>query len=159
VAFGAPIGGALFMFELSKPNTYWRFSLLWKTFISCSTAVFSMALLEAILHGKFEDWTASSMKFGKVRITSVTPSDVMIGAVILGVISGLLGPFFININTRVNAFRAKIWTKKWHKPIDTFIFCFLTATCFYWFPYWFRSCVSRKILVGNEVDELDLSLN
>ena len=110
-AFGAPIGGALFIYELSKPNPYWKFSMLWKTFFSCGMAVFFLALLEAgATHGHFSTWTASALKFGKVRIADITPSDVLPGAIILGVISGLLGPFFININTRVNAFRAKIWT-------------------------------------------------
>jgi len=107
-----------------------------------------MALFEALLNGEFSNWTASSMKFGEIRIIDVTPSDVLVGAVVLGIVSGLLGPLFININTRVNAIRAKIWTKKWHKPIDTFLFCFISGTSFYWFPYWFRSCVSRKVLEG-----------
>ena len=118
-----------------------------------------MALLEAILHGKFEDWTASSMKFGKVRIGSVTPSNVMGGAIVLGIVSGLMGPFFINVNTRVNAVRAMIWKKKWHKPIDTFIFAFMTATCFYWFPYMFRSCISRTILNDGDTVELKIKLD
>jgi H+/Cl- antiporter ClcA len=109
-AFGAPIGGALFIFELSKPNPFWKFSMLWKTFFSCSMAVFFLAMLEATTHGKFKNWTASALKFGKVRIEDITPSDVLPGAIILGAISGLLGPLFINVNTRVNALRAKIWT-------------------------------------------------
>lgn len=99
------------------------------------------------------------MKFGTIRVIDVTPTDVTIGAIILGVVCGLLGPFFINVNTRVNAFRAKIWTKKWMKPIDTFLFSFASATCFYWFPYWFRSCVSKKILQSNLSIQLQLSLD
>jgi len=76
-------------------------------------AVFFLAVFEATTHGKFKSWTASALKFGKVRVEDITPSDVLPGAIILGVISGLLGPFFINVNTRVNAFRAKIWTQPW----------------------------------------------
>ena len=38
-AFGAPVGGALFAYEMSKPNTFWRFGVLWKAFYSCSLAV------------------------------------------------------------------------------------------------------------------------
>lgn len=38
-AFGAPVGGALFAYEMSKPNTFWRFGVLWKSFFSCSLAV------------------------------------------------------------------------------------------------------------------------
>ena len=112
-AFGAPIGGALFIFELSKPNPFWKFSMLWKTFFSCSMAVFFLAVFEATTHGKFSTWTASALKFGVVRVVDITPSDVLPGAIILGVISGLLGPLFIYINTQVNAFRAKIWTTNW----------------------------------------------
>lgn len=159
VAFGAPIGGALFIFELSKPNPFWKFSMLWKTFLSCSSAVFSLALFEAIIHGKFATWTASALKFGKVRVEDITPTDVLPGAIVLGVVSGLLGSFFISVNTKVNAQRAKIWTKSWHKPIDTFIFCFLSASCFYAFPYWFETCVPRTVLENNLQVELQLSLD
>ena len=38
-AFGAPVGGALFAYEMSKPNTFWRFSVLWKAFFTCGIAV------------------------------------------------------------------------------------------------------------------------
>lgn len=158
VAFGAPIGGALFFFELTKTNPFWKFSLLWKTFLSCSSAVVFMAIFESLVHAKFDAWTASSLKFGHVRIVDVTPSDVLPGATVLGVISGCLGAFFINVNTRVNAFRAKIWLKKWQKPVDTFFFCFCTASCFYWFPYWYQSCVPRTILKDNMIIELKLKL-
>jgi len=105
-AFSAPIGGALFIFELSKPNPFWKFSMLWKTLLSCGCACVTMAMLEAAVHGKFDSWTASSLKFGKVRIEDVTPTDVLPGAVFIGIITGILGPLFININTRVNAIRA-----------------------------------------------------
>lgn len=48
VAFGAPIGGALFCYELSKPNTFWQFRMIWKVFFSCSWAVFTMGILTGI---------------------------------------------------------------------------------------------------------------
>jgi H+/Cl- antiporter ClcA len=43
VAFGAPIGGTLFSYEMSRPNTFWRFSMIWKVFMSCSIGTFSLA--------------------------------------------------------------------------------------------------------------------
>lgn len=64
VAFGAPIGGALFMFELTKDNTFWKFALLWKIFLTCSVAVCSLAMIEALVHGEFSSWTSQSLKFG-----------------------------------------------------------------------------------------------
>ena len=113
VAFGAPMGGALFFFELVKPNTYWKFSMLWKTFLSCGTAVATMSMAEGLVHGKFVSWTAASLKFGNIRVVDITPSAVIPGAIILGFVSGLLGPFFVNINTRVNGYRARIITKNY----------------------------------------------
>ena len=43
-AFGAPIGGTLFAFEISKPNVFWKFSIIWKACISCTFAVFVLAI-------------------------------------------------------------------------------------------------------------------
>lgn len=44
-AFGAPIGGTLFAFEISKPNVFWKFSIIWKACISCTFAVFVLACI------------------------------------------------------------------------------------------------------------------
>lgn len=42
-AFGAPIGGSLFAYEISKPNTFWSFSLTWKVFFASTIATFSLS--------------------------------------------------------------------------------------------------------------------
>ena len=105
--------------------------------MTCSSAVFFLALLEATMEGEFNDWSSSTLKFGKVRIADVTPTDVIPGAIILGIVCGLLGAFFMAVNFKINAMRAKYLTKKWHKPVDTFIFCFITASSFFWFAYLF----------------------
>lgn len=89
------------------------------------------------------DWSESSLKFGSITPGLKVPFHIVPGGIILGFVSGLLGPFFINVNTRVNAIRAKIWTQKWHKLIDCFIFAFATASCWYWLPYAFGTCITR----------------
>ena len=43
-AFGAPVGGALFTYELSKPTTFWTFTVTWKVFMACATSVFTLAI-------------------------------------------------------------------------------------------------------------------
>ena len=50
-AFGAPVGGALFAYECSKPNTFWKFSVIWKVYFSCATAVITMAFLSSLQSG------------------------------------------------------------------------------------------------------------
>ena len=46
VAFGAPIGGCLFSYELSKPSTFWTFDMLWKTFFASAVGTYTLSLLE-----------------------------------------------------------------------------------------------------------------
>lgn len=58
----------------------------------------------------------------------------MPAAVILGITGGLLGSFFISINFKMAILRKKYLTTKWIKPIETFMFCFVTASFFYWVP-------------------------
>ena len=50
-AFGAPIGGALFSYEISKPNTFWTFSMLWRVFAACSIATFLLGILINLQEG------------------------------------------------------------------------------------------------------------
>ena len=38
-AFGAPIGGALFTYEMSKSSEFQTFNMIWRTFITCAFAV------------------------------------------------------------------------------------------------------------------------
>jgi len=57
-AFGAPIGGSLFAFEMSKPSSFWTFSLTWKVFFASSISTFMLSLLKQVKHqiesGHFE---------------------------------------------------------------------------------------------------------
>lgn len=45
-AFGAPIGGSLFAYELSKPNTFWSFSLTWKVFFGSTISTFVLSVFK-----------------------------------------------------------------------------------------------------------------
>ena len=152
IAFGAPIGGALFLYELSRGNPFWTFPLLWKVFLTCATAVFTLGVADALLHGKPIDWSESALKFGAAPSDLKTPTILLPGAIVLGIVSGLLGPFFININTRVNGLRAKLYPSKWQKPLDCFIFAFLTASCFYWVPNNFATCIPRPDHLDEKLD-------
>lgn len=141
VAFGAPIGGALFCYELSKPNTFWKFHMIWKVFFACSLGTFTLAILTGLMTGNFEDWTGAQIKFGtdsvapdgsviKINVIKVLPYGLF-----LGVSGGLLGALFINVNSRVNDFRKVLLTTKWIKPIETAFFAFMTSSIFFLVPY------------------------
>ena len=47
-AFGAPIGGALFAYEMSKPNTFWTFDVIWRVFVTCACANFTLGVLTSL---------------------------------------------------------------------------------------------------------------
>jgi len=50
-AFGAPIGGSLFAYEISKPSTFWSFSLTWKVFFAASMSTFTLTVLKQLYEG------------------------------------------------------------------------------------------------------------
>jgi len=143
-AFGAPIGGALFCYELSKPNTFWKFHMIWKVFFSCCLGTFTLAAFSGIASGNFNDWSGAEIKFGVSNIEdvnirrNVNVLSVLPNAIILGIEGGLLGALFINVNSRVNILRSKLLKSKWMKPIETAFFGFLSASVFIALPYLFK---------------------
>lgn len=52
--------------------------------------------------------------------------------------------------------RKKILTRKWMKPIETFLFCFVTASVFYWVPYYFNNCDKVRAESGVSEQELEI---
>jgi len=134
VAFGAPMGGALFMYELSRLNPMWKFDVLWRTFITCGIAVFVAATCDDLLHGIPVSFSEAALKFAKARTEKSIPASLLPGALIIGAISGLLGAFFLGVNFRLAKIRGAVETKKWHKLVDAFIFAFFTASTYYWLP-------------------------
>lgn len=59
-AFGAPIGGSLFAYELSKPNTFWTFSLTWKVFFASTISTFVLSLFKQLWDGHYPIVVSSS---------------------------------------------------------------------------------------------------
>lgn len=135
VAFGAPIGGALFCYELSRPNTFWRFTMIWKVFFAASLGTFVMAMWNGIRTGNYMDWSGAQIKFGSAHDTqNASIIYTMPGAIVLGITGGCLGALFINVNTRVNAYRKVLLKSNWIKPIETMLFAILTASIFFIVP-------------------------
>jgi H+/Cl- antiporter ClcA len=88
-------------------------------------------------------------------VTDINTMYLIFPAIVLGVIGGLLGPLFINVNTRMAVLRGKILTKKWMKPVETWLFSFITASSFFWVPYF----VGKVKSCEDMVDPLFLSDN
>jgi chloride channel 7 len=130
-AFGAPIGGALFAYELSKPNTFWSFSLTWKVFFASTIATFTLSLFKQLEEG-LDHITVSSSEIVKLGSTLAAPEiDCLFGALVIGVIGGLLGAIFIRANNRINAIRKRLLNTKSKKVLEALFLTFLTVTFMY----------------------------
>jgi chloride channel 7 len=134
-AFGAPIGGTLFTYEISKPTTFWTFSMLWRVFFTAAVSVFTLGILQSLKSGAVLSLSNSAtLKFGEVLIIYSPISDALV-AVILGVICGLLGALFVSVNSMMIIFRKKYVNTNIKKVIEVLLFSFVTSSTFYWLSY------------------------
>lgn len=51
--FGSPIGGALFAYEISKPSSFWTFSLHWRVFFGSAISAFTAHICKQVYAGNF----------------------------------------------------------------------------------------------------------
>lgn len=140
-AFGAPIGGTLFTYEISKPNTFWTFGMLWRVFISSAMSTFTLGICEALKNnGVISLDSASLLKFGNTAILYSPLSDAP-AAVLIGVIAGLLGALFVNVNARLSVMRKKLINTPTKKIIEVMFFSFITSSVFFWMSAASKLCL------------------
>lgn len=112
-AFGAPIGGALFSYEISKPNTFWTFSMLWRVFFCTSISTFSLSIYMSLAkNAPFSLNDAATLKFGRLGEIQNSFLDIP-AALVIGTLGGLLGAFFIYVSIELGMKRKKHITKNW----------------------------------------------
>ncbi len=133
-AFGAPIGGTLFAYEVSRPNTFWKFSVVWKVFFSCALAVFSLAMFSDLMNGDEVYYvTAATLKFGQIQVLSPTLTCIP-GSIIVGACTGVLGALFVIVNSNLAWWRKKYIKANWLKIVEAIAFSVVSTTIFYWLP-------------------------
>ena len=144
-AFGSPIGGTMYAYEMAAPTNYWSFELTWMLFVCSAVSVFVVNILDCIIDGKGWDITNGGViKFGFFSNNSFKIYD-LIGFAILGAIGGCLGSFFCFVNYSLSKIRKRYLTNDVRKFIETSVIVFVTATLFFWAPYWIKEdCLSVK---------------
>jgi chloride channel 7 len=139
VAFGSPIGGALFAYEISKPNTFWTFSMLWRVFTATSIATFVLSILESLAtNGPLSLSDSGSLKFGNVASNQENSMLDLPAGIILGAICGLMGALFIWVSIELGMRRKKYINTPIKKVLEAVFFAFVTASSFYAVVWWFR---------------------
>ncbi|KAF9355441.1 hypothetical protein BGX26_006516 [Mortierella sp. AD094] len=120
VAFGAPIGGVVF--SLEEMSYYFSSDTMWHSFFCAMAAAVALKLMDPFRTEKLvvfqvsydRDWHGFEMFF----------------YLLLGILGGLWGAFFIRMNLRVAAFRKTSWLRL--IPIyEVFAVCLLTASVGY----------------------------
>jgi len=141
-AFGAPVGGALFAYECSKPNTFWKFSVIWKVYFTCALAVITMAFLSSLQSGcGIVTVSGAVLKFGTKAETEPV-WEILPSVIFVGVICGVLGGIFIQVNTQLGLFRKYYITTNVAKIFEALFFAFMTSSSFYWAPWYFSNCMA-----------------
>lgn len=143
VAFGAPIGGALFIYEISKPNTFWTFSMLWRVFAATSISTFVLSILEAYSSNSPLSLSDSgALKLGNLSIQNENSILDLPAGIILGVICGLFGAFFIWVSIALGMWRKQHINTPLKKVLEAMFFAITTASMFYLVVWlWRGSCV------------------
>ncbi|KAG0077568.1 hypothetical protein BGZ93_001769 [Podila epicladia] len=120
VAFGAPIGGVVF--SLEEMSYYFSSDTMWHSFFCAMAAAVALKLMDPFRTEKLvvfqvqydRDWHGFEMMF----------------YLMLGILGGLWGAFFIRMNLRLAAFRKTSWLRFF--PIyEVFGVCLLTAAVGY----------------------------
>ena len=155
-AFGAPIGGALFAYEISKPNTFWKFSVVWKVFFTCAIAVFTLAIFGDLMNGTtILTVSASTLKFGTEDIAPPT-IETLPGCVIVGCLTGVLGGGFVACNSNLHWYRKKYITQNWMKLCEAILFSMMSTSLFYFLPTIFNDPSQCHAVANLDADNLDL---
>jgi chloride channel 3/4/5 len=114
VAFGAPIGGALFAYEMSTPNTFWTFNLLWRNFFCSAVSTFVLGILTSLWNNKPVTLSdAAILKFGIMPEEHPIPLYELSGAVIIGFVCGIMGAIFVRVNICLLKLRKKTIKRNW----------------------------------------------
>lgn len=135
-AFRAPVGGVLF--SLEEVATWWRSSLLWRTF-------FSTAIVVVVLRAFIEICSSGECGlFGSGGLIMFDVSDVIvryrlmdvIPVTIIGIIGGVLGSLYNHLLHKVLRLYSIINQKgKLHKVALSLAVSLFTSVCLYGLPF------------------------
>ena len=147
-AFGSPVGGALFTYELSKPTTFWTFTVTWKVFMACATSVFTLAICQDLMkYGELKNVSASALRFvGSAELNNATIVTIP-SCLINGALCGIIGAVFVKLNFKLSIYRKKFVTEKWMRVLEAIVISFISTSAFFWLPYFFKAdCVNESTI-------------
>lgn len=121
--------------------------MLWRVFAACSICTFLLGIYNSLWSGStFSLSDTGALKFGKLNDEESSLWDIP-AAVVIGIVCGLMGSFFIFVNINLSMLRKKYINKNWKKITEALFFAFMSASIF------FSVVVARKGNCRTAVEE------
>lgn len=131
-AFGAPVGGLLFVLE--EISSFWSHKLAWETFFCCMISTITTELISNSFEafeftGQFGLFTNDRSYSFYVDVAMKSQLKMFFPVVILGVLGGLAGAGFTWLNLKISKWRNR-WIARipWRRLIEVLAVAFLTTT-------------------------------
>ncbi|XP_046582844.1 H(+)/Cl(-) exchange transporter 7-like isoform X1 [Haliotis rubra] len=141
-AFGAPVGGVLF--SLEEGASFWNQGLTWRIFFASMTSTFTLNIVQSYVKGHAWDLSSPGLiNFGKFDNTQYSGFEIPI-FLIMGVIGGLLGALFNQINYKLTVYRMRFIQKKWKQVLEAMIVAAMTGLVGYISIYFNNDCEPMK---------------
>jgi len=137
-AFGAPIGGVLFSME--EGSSFWNQNMTWRIFFCSMTSVFTLNVVLSSYHGKAGELAYDGLlNFGKFSDFPFSLWELPI-FVAMGIMGGLSGALFNQMNYFLSVFRRRYLTSHWSKVVEVVVVCNVTVTVGFVMMYLINDC-------------------
>lgn len=106
--------------------------MLWRVFAASAISTFMLSVCAALYEGSVVSLTDSAaLKFGTLDDGNFNTFLDLPAAIIIGIVCGLLGAFFIYVNVNLAVLRKRYITQNWQKLLEASLFAFATASVFF----------------------------
>lgn len=144
-AFGAPIGGVLFALE--EGASFWHQNLTWRTFFCSMMSAFFLNLTLNRLGPEADKrnsgilgTSSGTFSFGSFEGNKSYESWEIFIFILMGMIGGLFGALFNQVNTYITKFRQVYVTQRWVKFSEAMLVGVAVVLSSFWLSYAFGSC-------------------
>ncbi|OQR94244.1 Chloride Channel (ClC) Family [Achlya hypogyna] len=138
-AFGAPIGGVLFVLE--EGASFWNQTLTWRTLFCAMVSTFTLAFFISGLHAAWGTLGSQSgtFTFGPFMLSTYQAWEIPI-FVLMGAGGGVQGAFFNALNTRLARFRARWIQTKCAWLLEAVVASAAITAMAFWVSFTFGTC-------------------
>ncbi|KAK4474750.1 hypothetical protein MN116_001874 [Schistosoma mekongi] len=138
-AFGAPVGGLLFSLEEGASFVYQR--LTWTILFTSMVSMFTLALFRTLTRTHVFKFTPGGLvSFGTLESLNNYNAYEILMFLLMGLIGGLSGAFFVKANSVLTRYRQKNITTKYNKIIEAILVSSLTTTLCFSIMWGIRDC-------------------